>query len=94
MTLRDLARNQGKKLKDLGLHPVHASQINIGRQRAGAFALQKISEALGLPIPVVAAACDAAWNAKRALPAPDASAVGPGALVSHGANQPITGDVV
>jgi transcriptional regulator with XRE-family HTH domain len=89
MTLKDLARSRGKLLRQLGIHQVYASQINSGVRRAGACTLQKIADALGLTTADVAAACDAAWQAKQRSASPDAPAVDPsanGAQVVHAAN--------
>jgi hypothetical protein len=88
-SLRDLARINGKNLAQLGLHPVHARLINIGSRRAGPVAIARMAEALGVPTSQVAAACDAAWQAKQRPASPDAPAVDPsanGAQVVHAAN--------
>ena len=75
--LRDLARSKGKTLGQVGVPSAYV--IACGRRRAGPSAITRIAGALGVDPAVVSAACDAAWNAKRAAPAPDASPVDPGA---------------
>lgn len=86
MSLKELARRNGKNLTQVGIHPVHARQINGGKLHAGPQSLSRIAVAIGVSIDEVIAACDAAWNAKRAASAPDASAINPranGAQIVH-----------
>lgn len=59
-TLHDLAREHGTTAAKLG-HT--AAQIACGAQRAGGKAIGAIAAQLGVPPPVVAAACDASWQA-------------------------------
>lgn len=61
--LRELARLKGKTLGQVGVSSAYV--IACGVRRAGPGAISRIADALGVTAGEVAAACDAAWRAKR-----------------------------
>jgi len=89
MSLIELARQYGRNLAQIGLPKQTAWAISSGVLRAGPRSISRIAAELAVPTTVVAAACDAAWQAKQRPTAPDASAIDPsanGAQVVHAAN--------
>jgi hypothetical protein len=73
MTLLELARTHGKGLSAIGLPPGTAYCVSAGIVKASPRTIDRVAQALSVPAPTVAAACDASWSAKH----PPAPPVGP-----------------